>query len=397
MVDRIKRTGLRKSKGEAQKALESAFATAFSVLKLVMYGVVIAILVMGAFQVGNNEKAVVVRFGKVKAVYGPGLHFAFPYPIDEVKRVPVNEVKTVVLDKVFWHPGTEGRALPLRPSLTSGYTLTNDANIIHSRWELRYTINDPVKYLFDINDPEALLTNSLNNAIVEASAEFTVDEAMKTALEEFRDRVELVFRSKLRETGQEDTFRVQRVVRKDVKPPLQTINAFEQVISASQERDSKKSEAKGDADAIHNDAAGAIAKELVAAIDAYQAVIKTGDVDKIAEAEEKVDLLLSKAGGMASEIITQAEAYRSLIVSEAASDAKRMAELRDLYKENPEILFTEKLFELYLELFKERVVYLLSETSAKGGRELRIMVNPDPNIRMKERHEELLEESEQDR
>ena len=159
-----------------------------------------------------------------------------------------------------------------------------------------------------------------------------VDEAMKTALEEFRDRVELVFKSKLRETGQEDTFRVQRVVRKDVKPPLQTINAFEQVISASQERDSKKSEAKGDADAIHNDAAGAIAKELVAAIDAYQAVIKTGDVDKIAEAEEKVDLLLSKAGGMASEIITQAEAYRSLIVSEAASDAKRMAELRDLYK-----------------------------------------------------------------
>ena len=50
---------------------------------------VLAFFGSGFFTVGPQEKAVILRFGKPvgegqKALLRPGLHWSFPYPIDEV-------------------------------------------------------------------------------------------------------------------------------------------------------------------------------------------------------------------------------------------------------------------------------------------------------------------------
>jgi membrane protease subunit HflK len=386
---------MRKGKGQAQKALESAFATSFRILKWVMYAVVIALLLTGTFWVDENEKAVVLRFGRIKAVYGPGFHFGLPYPIDEVKRVAVEMVQSIEVDKVFWHQevAESDSALPLHPSLEYGYTLTSDANIIHSKWVVFYRINNPVEYLFGIKDADNTLANALENAVVEASAQFTVDEATRSGKEEFQRTVEWVFKRNLEEIGYGNTFYIQNVRQlEDPKPPLQTEKAFAAVIDAEQDRDNELSAARGEASTILNNTGGASARALVNAIDDYRAAVQDGDADRITESEKRVSTLLAEAGGAASDIVSQAESDKKGIVTEAEADAKRIADLKKWYDENPKILIYEKLFELYAELFKERVVYLLTETTAKGGRELRVLINPDPDVERAERQKRFLEE-----
>jgi modulator of FtsH protease HflK len=383
-----------RGKGEAQIALESAFATSFRVLQFVMYGVIIWLFLSGMFAVQQNQKAIVMRFGRLKAVYGPGFHFALPYPIDKVEKVNVDEVKSIELDKTFWHKELvgEARPMPLMPSLEFGYTLTADANIIHSKWALFFKINDPVKYLLRVSNPDSLLLDLLDSSIVEATSEFTVDEATRTNIEELRRTVEWIFSRKLAAIGLDDTFSIQAINAVAIKPPLQTEEAFTAVINAEQERDRRLSEAKGEANKIRNESGGAIAQMLVNAIDAHNASIASGDQAKIKEAEEAVNTLLAQSGGTASQLISKAEAYKKMIVTEADSDAKRMRELAVRYKENPNILITEKLFELYSEVLQDRALYVLGETSAKGGREIRLQINPDPDIEREERQKKFKEE-----
>ncbi len=399
MVEKLRHRGMRKERGEAQKALESAFATSFRVLKWAMYVVVIALLLTGVFRVKEGTKAVVLRFGRVRGVYEAGIHFALPYPIDEVRKIEVATAKRVELNKVFWHVEIEegGSPLPLRPSLENGYTLTRDANIIHSRWRLRYGIRNAEKYLFEIRDAESFLKNVLNDAIVEASASYTVDEATKSNPEGLRGAVERLLRRNLKDAGHGETFSIQGVELDAIKPPLQTAAAFEEVVSAEQESGNKLNIANGERTSMLHEAGGAMALDLVAAIQEYRRLLKSEKPEEIKpeeilEARRNVDELLFKAGGTASEIISEARSYRERLVAEAKADAKHIEELIGWYKTNPGVLIAEKLAELYKDLFDDREVYLMTPTSAEGGRILRIILNRDPRIKVEERHKELLEE-----
>src|SRR6267143_7242474 len=82
------------------QALADALRSSFAIIRVVMVILVLLFLGSGFFTVGSQEKAVILRFGKpigvgAQALLGPGPHWAFPYPIDEVKKIPVNEVQRV--------------------------------------------------------------------------------------------------------------------------------------------------------------------------------------------------------------------------------------------------------------------------------------------------------------
>ncbi len=82
------------------QALAEAMRSSFAIVKFVMVALVILFLASGIFQVGPQEKAVILRFGKPvgtgqKALLGPGLHWSFPYPIDEVVKIPIKEIQNV--------------------------------------------------------------------------------------------------------------------------------------------------------------------------------------------------------------------------------------------------------------------------------------------------------------
>src|SRR4030095_4340170 len=139
------------------RALADALHSRFFLFKVAMGILVLFFCFSGWRQVGSQETAIRLQFGKpvgqgARALLGPGLHFAWPYPIDEVVKIPVTQIQTVS-SSVGWFginpDGTESYEGPsLNPAVDS-YTLTADGNIIHARATLRYRINDPIRYHFD--------------------------------------------------------------------------------------------------------------------------------------------------------------------------------------------------------------------------------------------------------
>src|SRR5258708_3216109 len=82
------------------QALSEALRSSFFIVKILMVVMVFCFLGAGLFQVGPQEKAVILRFGRPvgeanQALLGAGLHWAYPYPIDEVVRIPITEIQTV--------------------------------------------------------------------------------------------------------------------------------------------------------------------------------------------------------------------------------------------------------------------------------------------------------------
>src|SRR5277367_5844521 len=82
------------------QALAEALSSSFAIVKIVMVLLVVAFFASGFFQVGPQEKAVILRFGKPvgegqNALLNAGPHWSFPYPIDEVIHIPITEVLKV--------------------------------------------------------------------------------------------------------------------------------------------------------------------------------------------------------------------------------------------------------------------------------------------------------------
>ena len=82
------------------QALAEALRSSFAIVKVAMLVMVLAFFGSGFFTVGPAEKAVILRFGKpvgegAKALLGAGLHWSYPYPIDEVVKIPITEIQSV--------------------------------------------------------------------------------------------------------------------------------------------------------------------------------------------------------------------------------------------------------------------------------------------------------------
>ncbi|HEY2083266.1 MAG TPA: protease modulator HflK [Verrucomicrobiae bacterium] len=183
------------------QALTEALRSSFAIVRFVMGVLIVVFLCSGFFKVEPNERAMILRFGKPlgvgeKALLGPGLHWSFPYPIDEVVKVSVTGIQKVT-SNVGWYAvspeqelaGTEPPPAPsLNPSV-DGYTITADANIVHVRSTLYFRIEDPVRYTFGFVNASNMVQNALNNAIVYASANFKVDDILTRDKAGFQEAV----------------------------------------------------------------------------------------------------------------------------------------------------------------------------------------------------------------
>src|SRR5215469_16988350 len=89
------------------QALTEALRSSFTVVRFVMFLLVLVFLASGFFKVEPNERAIILRFGKPlgegeKALLGPGLHWSYPYPIDEIQKISVTGVQKVTSDVGWW-------------------------------------------------------------------------------------------------------------------------------------------------------------------------------------------------------------------------------------------------------------------------------------------------------
>src|ERR1051325_9777853 len=120
------------------QALAEALGSSFAIVKVVMVVLLIVFLGSGFFQVKPDQRAIILRFGKPvgigeKALLGPGLHFGFPPPIDEVEKISITGIQKAT-SAVGWYYLTPEQKLaiaepPPAASLNpaqDGYALTAD-------------------------------------------------------------------------------------------------------------------------------------------------------------------------------------------------------------------------------------------------------------------------------
>lgn len=398
----------------AGKSLSEALRISFIILKIIMIVLVIVFLASGFRTVDTDEQALVLRFGKIRGVgeerlLGPGLHWVFPYPIDEIVKIPVAKKPNLPINS-FWYfqrpsemlpPGVKDRAR-VRPTLNpirDGYCITrsekqtrtavgsagSDYNIVHCKWQLIYQIDDPERFFkntyvedvkpgqiyFDVikKNITPLLEDMVEDAVVSAMVNYTIDEARSSDERIARD-VKKLLQEKLNKT--ESGIAVVSVQLTDIIWPRQVDNAFLASIKASQTSQRAISEARLYAEKTLNEAAGPVAEELFAVLEG-----KT-----VSEQEEK--LLWARLAGAAREKIAQARAYRTEVVETAKADAEYLQKILPEYRQRPKLVIQK--------IYQDAIEYVLSNADEKfiiqpaegiRGREIRILLNRDPTIRSK--------------
>jgi membrane protease subunit HflK len=397
----------------AGKSLSEALRISFIILKVIMIVLIIGFLASGFETVGSNEQALVLRFGAIRGIgenrlLGPGAHWIFPYPIDEIIKIPVETTVHMAIN-TFWYtqrPEDEfsGQERPVPPGtpldpLRDGYCITrgekqeqtlvgsegSDYNLVHTRWQLTYQISDPELFFrnvyvkkvgpgdvyFDVitNSIQPLLKDAFEGAVVTSMVNFTIDEAISSE-DRIPGYVKKLMQDKL--DRMESGIRVVSVQLTRSQPPRQVKAAFEASTLASQNSEKAITEAQTYAETTLNEAAGPVANELFAAL-------HDKTVDK-----EKLEYLWSQLAGKAKEKLGDAQQYRTKVVEDARANAKYLESLLPEYKLHPDLVLQR----IYLDAI-ENVLnnadekFIVQTAKDAKGTQLRVLLNRDASLKPK--------------
>jgi membrane protease subunit HflK len=328
------------------QALAEALRSSFTIVKVVMVLMVIAFFCSGFFTVGPSEKAIILRFGKPvggeHALLNSGWHWSFPYPIDEVVKIPITEEQSVT-STVGWYFTTpqqelSGEEIPAGPSLDparDGFVFTADRNIIHSRATLTYHIDDPVQYIFGFVSASNTIQNALNNSLLYTAAHFKVDDALYNDYNGFREAVQDRVSDLLEQEHLGvvvDSCALQNI------PPRQLAGIFNQVIESRENLN------------------------------------KT-----ITDAKTAANKILVDAGAQAAAIVNEAQAARTNYVLLVNADAQRFSALLPQYRTNAPLVEQQMLLPVLANaLTNVDSKWFLPDRTDGKPRELRLQLNREP-------------------
>ncbi len=221
------------------------------VIVIVLAAVVWAL--MGLYQVDQQERGVVLRFGKYIGTVQPGLQWNPPI-IDEVTQLNVTKIRAVSFREIM---------------------LTKDENIVEVKLSVQYLINDPEKFVLRVQNPE----RSLQHASQSALRHVVGDTRMDLVLTEGRDQIEVDVQKRLQQyiDNYETGILVSKVTIDESKPPTQVQAAFDDVIKAREDEERVKNEAQAYANGIVPEARGMAQRQLEEANAYKEQVIANAD------------------------------------------------------------------------------------------------------------------------
>lgn len=339
------------------QAMAEALRSSFGIVKFLMAALFILFLASGFFTVGPQEKAVILRFGKPvgegeKALLGSGLHWAWPYPVDDVVKIPITEIQKVTASASWFFQTPEQAALneipPAGPTLNpavDGYALTADGNIVHLKATLSYRIEDPVRCVFEfaagpdqnfsLAGVSNAVMNALDNALVQTAAHFTVDDLLLNDVLGFKDAVQRRGEKLMRE--QRLGVVVEQCIVQSL-PPRQLKQAFDNVVTANQ---------------------------------------KSGQV--VDAARSDASKTLGRAESEAVGLINAAESARTRMVESLTAEKIRFLKLLPAYESNPSLFVQQRVIESVGKVFTNAADKMFLPTSADGKPvELRLLLNREP-------------------
>ena len=209
-----------------------------ALIGVVAAGAITVWALMGFYQLDEQERAIVLRFGEYAGTMQPGLQWNPPV-IDEVIKVNTTKIRAAQVREVM---------------------LTQDENIVEVSMSLQYFIEDPEKFVLEVRDPEV----SLQHAAQSALRHVVGDSTMDLVLTEGRAALAIDVRDRLQ--GYLDSYgtgiRLNKINIDESKPPAQVQGAFDDVIKAREDEERVKNEAQSYANGIVPEARGRAQRAL---------------------------------------------------------------------------------------------------------------------------------------
>jgi len=278
-------------------------------------GLVAIFLVFNTFKlVDERQRGVVLRFGEFNRIMTPGPNLKWPWPLEAVTMVDATKIETLD-DQVR--------------------VLTQDENIVDIKFTAQYQVSDPRLFLFgfrddlSVNGRIAQGRETMQNAAESAVREVVGNNTMDTVLFE---RSRLITSAKQHLQDSLDQYktglRVSSFTLQNARPPEEVKPAFDDAISAREDKNRIVSEAM------------AYASKIV-----------------------------PEARGAAERIKAESEGYRQATIAKAEGDAQRFTLLVGQYRKAPEV--TRK--RLYLETMQQ---VMATNQKVVAGRDNNILYLP---------------------
>jgi len=283
-------------------------------IPLVVVALAVVIGLLGSiYSVGPEEVGVVQCFGKYVRTAPPGLHMKVPFGVEKVTSVKVRRIFKEEFGVRTLRPGIRSEYSTKRYNEES-LMLTGDLNILDVRWIVQFRVEDPVKLLFKVRNPQDIIRDISEVVMRRLVGNYRVDEVLTTKREEVDDFAQ----RKMQEIFDryDAGIKVVTVKLQDVNPPDPVKPAFNEVNEAKQE------------------------KEQV-----------------INQAWEAYNKAVPKARGQAEQTIRQAEGYSLDKINRAKGETERFLSILKEYKKAPDI--TKK------RLFLETMKAVLPKSKAK--------------------------------
>lgn len=203
--------------------------------------VIVALLawgLMGFYQIDQQERGVVLRFGKYYDTVQPGLQWNPPM---------VDEVFTVNVTKV-------------RSSAHREQMLTQDQNIVEVDLSVQYTVVDVQKFVLKVRDPE----RSLQHATESALRHVVGSSLMYQVLTEGREKIAVDVHARLQNylDNYDTGIQVTQVNIENTAPPPEVQEAFDDVIKAKEDEERVKNEAQAYSNGIIPEARGQAQRQI---------------------------------------------------------------------------------------------------------------------------------------
>lgn len=254
--------------------------------KVVIIGIIIVALLWlasGFYRVLPNENAVIQRFGELtRTQTEPGMGYHLPWPVEQLTKVNVTEDRRMTIGFLGGNRGE--RDVP-----EESLMLTADANIVDIDVVVIWNIDNAHDFIFNIREQEDTIKRVAESTTREVIGQSRLQRIITTGREDIAQRIQKLTQDTL--DSYKSGVSIKQVLVQDATVHPQVMEAFDDVVAASQ-----------DAERFQN-----------------EANIYKNDI-------------LPKARGEAIRLLQEAEGYKQARISRAQGEAERFSQLYDAYK-----------------------------------------------------------------